>query len=518
MRPERLIHDSLLTSAAAHPSKLALVTETGRYTYGELLDASRRLAHGLQIHGLERGERVAIQLENGWTSAVAIYGTLLAGGVIMLLHPQTPPEKLRFILQDSAASFWLTETRLSGWLEALPERVNLKGVILSSAAGPLRDRTFDFDAFLGASLPSPAAVFTIPLDLAALIYTSGTTGVPKGVMMNHQSMVFSLGSVLEYLALRQDDHILSPLAFAFSYGLYQLFMNVTVGATLHTMQANYPAALADRLIGEHITVFPAVPTLFASLIALAQKGLVLPSLRCVTNAAAALPVAFVPQLQMLFPNARIFNMYGQTECKRVSYLEPELLAKHPNSVGRAIPGTELFLLSETGEPVPHGEPGILYVRGPHVMMGYWQQPELTARTLRPGRYPGEQILCTGDYFHLDENGLFYFVSRSDDIIKTRGEKVSPNEIEEVLYTLPGVLEAAVIGVPHPLLGEAVSAYLVLTPDASLSEQLVKRACMARLEAAKIPTEIHFIEALPKTASGKVRRQSLRDAVLSQNPV
>jgi long-chain acyl-CoA synthetase len=323
--------------------------------------------------------------------------------------------------------------------------------------------------------------------------------------------------VLEYLELCPDDRLLSPLSFAFSYGLYQLFMSVTVGATLYTTQTSYPAALAERLITEHITTFPGVPTLFSSLIALAQTGLAFPNLRCVTNAAAALPVAFLPQLRMLFPNARIFNMYGQTECKRVSYLEPELLNEHPDSVGRAIPGTEVFLLSEAGEPVPSGQPGILHVRGPHVMMGYWQQPEQTTQALRPGRYPGERILCTGDYFRLDESGLLYFVSRSDDIIKTRGEKVSPNEVEEVLYTLPDVLEAAVIGVPHPLLGEAVQAYLVLKPGTSLTAQLVKRTCLARLEAAKVPSEVYFVETLPKTASGKVRRQSLRDVVLSQSP-
>ncbi len=518
MRPERLIHDGLLRSAAAHPDHPALVTETGRYTYGELLEASRRFAQGLVRHGLERGERVAIQLENGWASAVGIYGTLLAGGVIMVLHPQTPPDKLRFILHDSRASFWLTDSRFSGGLWNAPEIRRLKGVILGD--GPPSDvsgtaEAFSLASFLDASPPSLTEAPTIPLDLAAIIYTSGTTAAPKGVMMSHQNMVFSLGSVLEYLELRPDDRLLSPLAFAFSYGLYQLFMSVAVRATLYTMQATYPAALAERIRAEHITVFPGVPTLFASLTLQAQGGL--ESVRCVTNAAAALPVALVPRLRTLFPRARIYNMYGQTECKRVAYLDPERLETHPDSVGRAIPGTEVLLLSETGEPVTPGETGILHVRGPHVMMGYWERPVETARALRPGRYPGERMLCTGDYFRLDEEGLLYFVSRRDDIIKTRGEKVSPNEVEEVLYSLPGVLEAAVIGVPHLLLGEAIRAYLVLIPGSSLSMQGVRRACLAQLEAAKVPSEVLFVEALPKTASGKVRRQSLRDEVLAQSP-
>ena len=509
MKPRRLLQDSLLATAQAYPERVALVTEANSYRYGELLDASLRLARGLQDMGLARGERVAVHMENGWASAVAIYGTLLAGGVIMVLHPQTKPDKLRYILRDSEASVWLTEARLSGWLAGV-ERKTLKGVIVDDPDGSVNGDFRRFDELLSTSSPTPADVGTIPLDLAALIYTSGTTGEPKGVMMSHQSMVFTLGSVLEYLALRPDDRILSPLAFAFSYGLYQLFMAVEVGAALIVGRASYPAQIAQRIADEQATVFPSVPTVFGSLLALARGGLRLGSVRCVTNAAAALPVAFVPELQALFPNARVFSMYGQTECKRVCDLEPELLAHKPDSVGRAIPGTEVFLLSETGEPVPPGKAGVLHVRGPHVMMGYWGQPEWSAQLLKPGRYPGERVLCTGDHFKMDEAGLLYFVSRSDDIIKTRGEKVSPGEIEGVLYELPGVLEAAVIGVPDPLLGESVRAYLVTEPDATLSEREVKRACMARLEAVKVPHEVLFVSELPKTASGKIRRQSLRE--------
>jgi long-chain acyl-CoA synthetase len=509
MKPRRLLQDSLLATAQAHPERVALVTESQSYRYGELLDASLRLARGLQDLGLGRGERVAIHMENGWASAVAIYGTLLAGGVLMVLHPQTKLDKLRYILHDSEASVWLTEARLAGWL-AWAKRGTLKGVVVDDPDSSVSGDFWRFNELLSASPPALADPGTIPLDLAALIYTSGTTGEPKGVMMSHGSMVFTLGSVLEYLGLRPDDRILSPLAFAFSYGLYQLFMAVEVGAALLVGRATFPAQIAQRIFDEQATVFPSVPTVFGSLLALYRSGLRLPSIRCVTNAAAALPVAFVPELQALFPNARVFSMYGQTECKRVCYLEPELLAHKPDSVGRAIPGTEVFLLSEAGEPVLPGEAGVLHVRGPHVMMGYWGQPERSAQLLKPGRYPGERVLCTGDHFRMDEAGLLYFVSRSDDIIKTRGEKVSPTEIEGVLYELPGVLEAAVIGVPDALLGESVRAYVVPEPGAILNEREVKRACMVRLEAVKVPQEVLFVSELPKTASGKIRRQSLRE--------
>lgn len=511
----RLLHDSLRATAKRYPEQLALVTDTDTYTYSDLLDASLKFAGGLQELGLRRGERVAIHLDNGWASAVTIYGTLLAGGVIMCLHLQTKPENLAYILRDSEASVWVTEARLSGWLETVAHS-SLRGLVVSGAssaelaAAPLGAEVTTFEALLGQALSLPTAVGTVPLDLAALIYTSGTTGKPKGVMMSHHNMVFTLGSVLEYLGLRPSDRLLSSLSFAFSYGLYQLLMATDVGATLIVGRADYPAHLAQRLQSTGATVFPGVPTAFAGLIALAKQNLRLPEVRCVTNAAAALPVNFVPALESLFPNARIFSMYGLTECKRVCFLAPDLLAKHPDSVGRAMPGTEVFLLSETGRPVAAGEIGILHVRGEHVMMGYWKQPEQSTRMLKAGRYPGEHVLCTHDLFKMDAAGLLYFVSRSDDLIKTRGEKVSPLELEHILYALPGVLEATVIGVPDILLGEAIRAYLVLEPGAELSERDVKHACSKHLEAVKVPQQVFFVDDLPKTPSGKIRRQSLRD--------
>ena len=512
----RLLQDSLVATAHSSPERTALVGEAHTHTYGELLEAALHLAQGLQKLGLERGDRVGIQLPNGWASAVAIYGTLFAGGVIVVLHLQTKPDKLNYILRDSGARVWITAAHLSAWLHTAPTARSLAGVVVTD---PDVDSDTDpgtpfvgFDDLIATSSPNPVNVGTIPLDLAALIYTSGTTGQPKGVMMSHHSMVFALGSVREYLAVNAGDRILSSLSFAFSYGLYQLLMAGAVGAALITLRADYPAQLAQGLLEEHASVFPGVPTLFASLLTLARDGLSFPDVRCVTNAAAALPVSFVPKLTALFPNARIFSMYGLTECKRVCYLEPELLSRYPGSVGRAIPGTEVFLLSETGEPVPPGEPGILHVRGEHLMMGYWGQPEQSARMLKPGRYPGEQVLCTQDHFVMDEAGLLYFVSRSDDLIKTRGEKVSPLEIEEVLYTLPGVLEATVIGVPDALLGEAIQAYLVLEPGANLTERQVKQTCARALGATKVPQHVLFVTELPKTPSGKIRRQSLREQV------
>jgi len=234
----------------------------------------------------------------------------------------------------------------------------------------------------------------------------------------------------------------------------------------------------------------------------------MPSVRRITNTAAHLPDEHVPGLLEMSPDALIFKMYGLTECKRVCYLEPELVLSKPGSVGKAIPGTEVYLLDDDGNEVPPGGTGVLHVRGPHVMMGYWNLPDETAHMLKAGRYPGERVLCTHDRFRQDEDGFLYFMGRSDDIIKSRGEKVSPVEVENALATIPGVREVAVVGVPDALLGQAVRAYVVLDEGADLTEQAVKRAAMARLEGFMVPRDVLFVPDLPRTATGKVRKKSL----------
>jgi acyl-coenzyme A synthetase/AMP-(fatty) acid ligase len=258
-----------------------------------------------------------------------------------------------------------------------------------------------------------------------------------------------------------------------------------------------------------VTVFPGVPTVFALLIAAhARKPLSFPSVRWITNTAAALPVDYFPQLREIFPNGRIFPMYGLTECKRVAYLEPELIDERRGSVGKAIPGTEVFLRSPEGDAVADGEPGILHVRGPHVMRGYWNLPSRSAEMLLDGDIPGEQVLRTGDWFRMDEDGFLYFVGRTDDIIKSRGEKVSPVEVESALYAVPGVVEAAVIGVPDEVLGQAIKAFVVVKEGSELEARRLRKELTDRLENFMVPQEFVFMNDLPKSENGKIRKKDL----------
>ena len=505
----RLLHDSLLQCGVADGrTRTALVADGESHTYGDLLDASLQLAGALSSRGIARGDRVAIYLPNSWTCAVAIFGSLIAGGVFVLINPQTKADKLEFILRDCGAGALITDTSLGPlWLEAL-NRLEKPPVVLSTGGRP--GPAESLEAVLVGARPPAESAAAIPLDLAAIIYTSGSTGNPKGVMQTHQAMVFTIESLTEYLRLSPQDRILCVLPLSFDYGLYQLLMAIALGACLVLERSfTFLGQALERIRDEQITVFPGVPTIFATLLAAHRRAPIsFPSVTRVTNTAAALPDEFLRSLREIFPSALIYKMYGLTECKRVSYLEPELIDVKPGSVGKAIPGTEIYLLSADGEPVPPGATGTLYVRGPHVMLGYWNQPQLSAQMLKPGKLPGERVLCTHDLFRMDDEGYLYFVGRTDDIIKTRGEKVSPVEVENALHRIPGIQQAAVIGAPDALLGEAVCAYVVADPAAALTAQSIRAGAAALLESYMVPTQVNFCEYLPKGPTGKVDKRQL----------
>jgi amino acid adenylation domain-containing protein len=511
--PMRLLHESLQRSAQSTPDALAIISGNERLSYGDLWRQSVRMANALKARDVRRGDRVAIYLDNTWQCAVALYGTLLADAVFVLINPQTKSQKLAYILQDSGAKVLVAEAHLLTAAESALSNplLQLKPPPTLIVAGDHRSTTAESmrDVLAHASDDLPETS-NIALDLASLIYTSGSTGEPKGVIHSHQSMRFALESLVEYLGIQSDDKILCMLPLAFDYGLYQLLMAVHTGATLVLERSfTYAAQIFNLLRNERVTVFPGVPTVYALLLAADDESpLRFPHVRKVTNTAAALPATYNKRLQAIFPNADLYRMYGLTECKRVCYLDPELVDQKPNSVGRAIPGTETLLLDDDRQPVAPGKTGKLYVRGPHVMLGYWQQPEKTAQMIHEGPTPGERMLCTQDYFREDEDGCLYFIGRSDNIIKSRGEKVSPVEVESVLYSLPGVRDAAVIGVPDRVLGQAIHAVVSLNDGADLDELKIRKFCAQRLENFMVPTHILLMPELPKSPNGKIDNKTL----------
>ncbi len=518
-----LLDHYLSQSAARSPNKEALICDDRRATYAELDASSNALAHAFRALGLERQGRVAIFFENSIEAVQGIFATLKAAGIFLVVNPQVKGDKLAFVLRDCNARILLTGVRnLKGIESELAKCDELQHVVLVD--GPRNVAGGDYELLRGAgkeihALQDLMAAHsqsapnnpTISLDLASLIYTSGSTGNPKGVMLTHLNMTMAATSLTTYLQNEADDIILSPLPLAFDYGLYQVLMAFRFGGSVVLeKQFLYPQTYLNLISKEKVTGLPIVPTISAILLNLKDLDAQdFSSIRYVTNTAQALPEHHIRRLRQVMPQARIYSMYGLTECKRVAYLPPELIDEKPTSVGIAIPDTEVWIENESGArittPATTGE---LIVRGAHVMAGYWNRPEETTKYLRPGRYPYERELCTGDLFRQDEAGHLYFVSRKDDLIKTAGERVGPREVENILYELEAVKEAAVIGVPDDILGNAIKAFLVLHDDETLSANDVIKHCQRRLEKFMVPKHVEFLTDLPKTTSGKISKKGL----------
>ena len=329
-------------------------------------------------------------------------------------------------------------------------------------------------------------------------------------MLTHRNMLTAGTSVSSYLGMREEDVVVNALPLAFDYGLYQMIMSFRVGARLVLHRSfTYPALVLASMVEEGVTGFPGVPTIFAMLAEMRSLDKFdLSKIRYVTNTAAALPEKHIRFLRQAFPQALVFSMYGLTECKRCTYLPPDLVDTKPASVGIAIPNTELWLVDEQDRKVGPNVVGQLVIRGATVMRGYWEKPAETAKKLRPGPLPGEMVLYTGDLCRLDEDGLLYFVARMDDVIKSRGEKVAPKEVENVIVAIEGVKECAVIGVPDPVLGQAVKAFVVPEQGVTLDAKRVQQACTAKLESFMVPKIVEIVAELPKTNTGKIKKTGL----------
>jgi amino acid adenylation domain-containing protein len=495
------LHDYVEHAARTLGDKLALVRAKDRLTFGQIDRRANHLAHVLVERGVERGDRVIVYGDNTVDTVVAFWAVLKANAVVSIVNPLTKADKLEYYLKDCRAAFLITDEHLRGvWQEPASKSPYLKGTIVGPA-----------DKDLSTERAAPPPRRGLDIDLAAIIYTSGSTGDPKGVMLTHRNMLTAATSISTYLGMQEDDVVLGVLPLAFDYGLYQLIMSTRVGARLVLERSfTFPAQVLKVMVEEGVTGFPGVPTIFAVLAELKNlKDYDFSKIRFVTNTAAALPVKHILILRDLFPTARIYSMYGLTECKRCTYLPPEDIDRKPTSVGIAIPNTELWLVDEDGNKVGPNTVGQLVIRGATVMRGYWEKPEATAKKLKPGPLPGEMVLHTGDFCRLDDEGYLYFVGRMDDIIKSRGEKVAPKEVEHVLYNITGVRDAAVIGVPDEILGQAVKAFVVLEAGVTLTEKDIQRECQARLENFMVPKYVEIVPDLPKTTTGKIKKTDLK---------
>jgi long-chain acyl-CoA synthetase len=509
-----LLVDQLLHRAAERcPDSEALVSGGHRLSYAQLDIATARVAAGFRSLGVARGDRVAIHLENGVEAVLSIMGALRAGAAFVPINPTTKGQKLGYLLQDSGASLLVSDRRGAPSVAEAREAVAKPCPIVLTGLGRQRDDdgpSFPCVRFedLGETAVLGRDVPRIDLDLAALIYTSGSTGRPKGVMMTHANILAATTSINSYLQNGPDDAILDVLPLSFDYGLYQLFLAMQSGArVLLERSFAFPTVMLELMARERVTALPIVPMIAALLLKHDLAPYDLGALRYITNTGAVLPPVHIAALRERLPRTRIYSMYGLTECKRVSFLSPDDLEARPTSVGKPMTNVDVYLLDEEGRRTDCGV-GELVVRGPNVMQGYWQADEATERVLRPGVIPGEKVLHTGDLFRIDPDGYMYFQGRTDDVIKSRGQKVSPREIEDVLHGAPGVCEAVVIGVADPLLGEALQAYVTLHPGAGVTARDILLHCSKNLEDFMVPRSVEIVTSLPHTTSGKLARREL----------
>ncbi|MFL6117569.1 MAG: class I adenylate-forming enzyme family protein [Catenulispora sp.] len=482
----RRLHDLLDERALAGPHRPAVATDAAAWTFAELRDRARGLARDVIGPVARPGDRVLLQGGNSPELAAAVFACSYAGAVAVVLHPDVKPFHLRHIAADCGAVLALADAPLLDACRGLGIRsADLAVAGTGSGGGAARPDT-------GERRPAS--------DPACLIYTSGSTGMPKGVVSPHSQMLFAVRAIGEVLGYRADDVVFCCLPLSFDYGLYQLLLSVAAGSLLHLAdQRAAGPALPGRLAAAGATVLPLVPSLADTLLRMLGRGSPVPArLRLITNTGAVLPEAVIAALGELLPAAEVAPMYGLTECKRVSVTEPG--DRRPGSVGRPLPGTVCRVVDETGGELPPGAVGELTVAGPHVMPGYWNAPELTARRFRPDA-AGTVWLHTGDLFRADADGYLYFVGRHDDVYKVNGFRVGAAEVEAAALDVPGVSGAAVL---PPERGRP--ARLFVTGSATAHDVVAGLA--ERIERFKVPGECTVVERLPLTPHGKVDRAAL----------
>ena len=515
-----LIHHMLRARARRLPDAEALVHGSERLSYGDVDRRVSGLARGLREAGLQPGDRIGIYLDASVPQALSIFGVSRAGGVYVPINGLLFPEQVGHIARDcQMRGLITTREKLEALAQTIKETPSLDFLILVGEGGPVDSplSTYAFEELCRLETPAGWRDHGIEKDLAAILYTSGSTGKPKGVMLSHAQVMAGSTIVSTYLEITDSDRILAVLPFSFDAGMNQLMTAWQQGAAMVLINFVFAREVVKTLLAERVTGLAGVPT-FWSLLSQPSSGLhkqPLPHLRYITNTGGAMPQPVLAKLRELLPSTRVFLMYGLTEAFRSTYLPPEELDRRPTSMGKAIPDTEILVINENGKPCKPGEVGELVHRGPTVSMGYWGQPELTAKVLRPHPFPPtelgdvERVCYSGDYVKMDEDGFLYFIGRRDTMIKSSGFRISPTEVEEVLFKSGLLKIAAVIGVPDEVLGQTVKAFVVAREDVDLKAEGLREFCAANMPRHMVPKAIEVLDQMPRTTSGKVDYPALR---------
>ena len=522
MNDTTLLHELIANSAARGGDRPALGIGSEKVDYATLQEKVAAFAGGVLSLRLAKSERVGIWLDKRIETAVAFFGTASAGGVFVPLNPLLKPAQVSYILRDCNVQVLVTTIeRLALLEEFLKDCPDLKHIVVINPESVLPTA-----APTAAGLPvhrwqelmavgARPGLRVIDTDITAILYTSGSTGMPKGVVLSHRNMVAGAKSVASYLENTADDTLLAALPLSFDAGLSQLTTAFHVGARVELVNYLLPKDVINALVKERVTGFTAVPPLYIQLSQLQWPESIAGHLRYFANTGGRMPLATLNVLRARLPRTKPFLMYGLTEAFRSTYLPPEEVDRRPDSIGKAIPNAEILVLRDDGTPCAPNEPGELVHRGALVAQGYWNDPEKTAERYKPlpGREAGlvlpELAVFSGDTVRKDEEGFLYFVGRRDEMIKVSGYRVSPTEIEEVLYGTQTVGEVAAFGVPHPSLGQGIVVIATPKEGVVVDEALLLAACRANLPAYMIPAKFDIRAGpLPRNPNGKIDRKSL----------
>ena len=500
-----LVHHLVRDSIEHFPDNISVYDDSEQLSYGELSIRAGGYADYLVNSGIKRGDRVGIYLEHTVDQAAAIMGVSAAGGVFVPISWMLYPDQVRHIIRDSGMRFLITTDHRKSLLDQVSGGIPICDVII-------------YPEFIESGHQLRGKRRTIESDLAALLYTSGSTGKPKGVMISHRNLIAGVEIVSEYLRLHADDRLLGVLQLSFDYGLNQLLTMLALGGSYRFFRYLVPNDIVNVLAAEEITGFAGIPTIWASLVRSTLVRTPLPHLRYITNSGGAVPTHILEFLRDALPGARIYLMYGLTEAFRSTYLPPGELDRHRTSMGKPIPDTEIYVVNENNRLCLPGETGELVHRGPTVALGYWNRPEETKHVFRPcpfggGLYCHEQVVYSGDLVKFDDEGFLYHVGRRDAMIKSAGVRISPSEIEEVVFNTGLVSEAAAIGVPDEASGQVIYLYAVLHDDHTDHDGCIDKileTCGKQLPRYMVPKGIVILESLPKTAHGKTDYPKLRN--------
>jgi acyl-CoA ligase (AMP-forming) (exosortase A-associated) len=513
-----LLHELAWVAAERAPQSPALHHQEAVVDYAQLAGDIRRFASALSALGVERGQRVAIYLDKRIETVVASFGAPAQGAVFVPINPLLKAEQVGYILRDCGVRVLVTtEDRLraiSATLADCPELAHVIVIGEKAAATPIGSiEVHRWSQALDA--PQRSGHRVIDTDLVGILYTSGSTGKPKGVVLSHRNMVAGAKSVASYLENRSEDVLLAALPLSFDAGFSQLTTGFHAGASVVLLNYVLPKDVVNAVGAYGVTGMTAVPPLWIQLTQVKWPAGVGEQLRYFANTGGRMPLETLRSLRAALPHAKPYLMYGLTEAFRATYLPPEEVDRRPDSIGKAIPNSEILVLRPDGTPCDADEPGELVQRGALVAQGYWNDVEKTAERFRPlpGREKGlvlpEIAVFSGDTVRKDAEGFLYFIGRRDEMIKSSGYRISPNEVEEVLYATQLVGECAAFGVPHATLGEAV--VVVVTPRDGQSFDLARlqSLCKERLPAYMLPSRIEVRDGpLPRNANGKIDRKLL----------